>query len=53
MEAIGELCRLRSFELTEAPVTDGAVQPLSRLTALRTLSLRDCCKLTDEGLKVG
>lgn len=54
-EAIAGLApRLRTLELTEVPVLDSALQPLSALGAgLMHLSLRDCSKLTDAGLQVG
>jgi hypothetical protein len=52
-QALADMPRLRSLELVESSVPDSALQPLSRLTALQQLSLRDCCKLSDGGLKVG
>ncbi|GAB4819220.1 hypothetical protein N2152v2_006266 [Parachlorella kessleri] len=51
-EAIADLQCLRSMHIMEAPILDSVLQPLSRLSGLQHLSLRDCCKLSDEGLKV-
>jgi hypothetical protein len=48
--AVAALTGLRSLELLESPLSDAALLRWTSLTALTSLSLRDCARLSDAGL---
>ena len=45
------LKHLRVLNLNKGAMTDEGLRVLTSLTALRFLSLRECCQITDKGLK--